>query len=197
MPRRRKKEGAEISLVPILSIQKCAMGIMVVIVCAQTFVGLAKTTDDYLQAEKAQEAVRAKKAEEEKKAEEDARKFQYLEIAGPAQGRTVVYVECQEQGILIHPEKTQVALKELQGGANTAFHQLLNELAKAKLANAKDTKYLVLLVRPEGITTYERCFQMAFRDRLLDVGKDAIPSGGDLVLTKDGQPLLAPKKGGR
>jgi len=162
MTRRRKKEGASISLLPILSIQKCAMGVMVVIICSQTMVSLGKTAD------------------------------QYLEIAGGVQDRQAVYVECHKKGILIHPDKIDVAMDVLRGPGPSPFHQLLDDLAAAKNA-----KYLVLLVRPEGIDSFEHCYKTAKFDRQLDVGKDALLEGGNIVLTKEGKMLQAAKKGGR
>jgi hypothetical protein len=153
--RRRKKEGASISLMPILSIQKCTMGVMVVIVCAQTLTSIGKTAD------------------------------QYLEIAGAGQGRDVVYVECRNKDVLIHPEKTAVPLEALDGAGRSPFHQLLDEL-HAK----RDEKYLVLLIRPDGIGAYEKCVKLALKTNPpLQYGKDALLAGGDLVLTKDGRPM--------
>jgi hypothetical protein len=160
MGRRHKNDGASISLLPILSIQKCTMGVMVVIICAQTMVSIGKTAD------------------------------QYLEIVGGVQDRQAVYVECQAKGVLIHPEKTEVALDMLKGPGPSAFHQLLDELAAAK-----DRKYLVLLIRPDGIATFEYCFKTAKFDRKLEVGKDALLPGGNIVLTKEGKQLPTAKKG--
>jgi hypothetical protein len=159
---RRPREAATISLLPILSIQKCTMGVMVVIICAQNLVSLGETAD------------------------------QFLEIAGTAQDREPVYVECQQKGILIHPEKTEVALTTLQGPGPSAFHQLLEQLQ----GPGAGKKYLVLLVRPEGVTTFERCYRMA-HERRLTVGKDALLSGGNIVLTRHGKPILSMPKAGR
>jgi hypothetical protein len=57
----------------------------------------------------------------------------------------------------------------------------------------------VLLVRPKGIAAFQRCYELARFDprrkqpRNLDVGKDLLPPGGTLLLTKHGEPIL--KKG--
>jgi hypothetical protein len=158
MGRRRKKEGVSISLVPILSIQKCAMGIMVVIICAQTTVSIAKTAD------------------------------QYLEVAGSTQDRDPIYVECQDKQILIHPEKTEVSLDLLKGKGPSPFHQLMDDLR-----TNPGKRYLVLLVRPDGIASYDRCFRMAKDDYKVDVGKDALLAGGNIILTKNGRPVLNKK----
>ena len=163
MARRRRKEGASISLVPILSIQKCAMGVMVVIICAQTTVTIAKTAADAGD--------------------------QYLEISGSVQDRQAVFVECQATEILIHPARTAVSLDALKGPGPSPFTKLLDELK----AN-RDKEYLVLLIRPDGIATYERCLRLAWPDNRqpkLEVGKDALLAGGKVVLTKDGKPVLS------
>jgi hypothetical protein len=161
MARRRRKRAAGISLLPILSIQKCTMGIMVVIICAQNMVSLGKTAD------------------------------QYLEIVGAARDREAVFVECRQKGVLIHPEGTEVDLETLKGPGPSPFHALLDRL---KAEGGK--RYLVLLVRPEGVAAFERGFRMAL-ERNVDVGKDALLSGGNVVLTKEGRPVLSTKKGGR
>ena len=158
MARRRHREGAGISLLPILSIQKCTMGVLVVIICAQNVVSLGKTAD------------------------------QYLEVVGGAQDRAAVYVECQDKEVLLHPDKKAVTLEALKGPGPSAFHQLLDELQ----AQA-DKKYLVLLIRPDGLPTYEQCIRMAV-GRRLSVGKDALLSGGNVILTKQGRPVLKTKE---
>src|SRR5947208_2119088 len=70
MARRRNKDLISISLVPILSIQKCAMGLMVVIICAQTAVSIAKTTEDSVKAVEVEKAMQeqARKDQEKKDA---------------------------------------------------------------------------------------------------------------------------------
>lgn len=163
MARRRGKDRASISLLPILSIQKCTMGVMVVIICAQTMVSIGKTADQYLEI-----------------------------VAGAEHDRQAVYVECQAKGVLIHPEKKQASLEALKGLGPSAFHELLDDLGAAK-----DKRYLVLLVRPDGIDAYDQCFKMAKLDRKLDVGKDALLPGGNIVLTRQGKRLEAGKKEAR
>jgi hypothetical protein len=187
MARRRHKDDISISLVPILSIQNCAMGVMVVIICAQTAVSIARTTETYL---KAKEEDQAKKGPAEKPPPTPAPQAadQYLEIVGSAKDRQAVYVECQENAILIHPAKTKVSLENLKGAGPSAFQLLLNDLG----AN-RHKKYLVLLVRPEGTATYQLCESMA-RKSQLDFGKDALLSGGDVILTRGGQPVVDSQK---
>src|SRR5262249_5104781 len=98
MARRRRRRTASISLLPILSIQKCTMGIMVVIICAQNMVSLGKTTD------------------------------QFVEMVGAIKDREAVYVECRQKDIIIHPDKTEVGLESLKGTGPSAFHDLLDKL---------------------------------------------------------------------
>lgn len=166
---RRRKEGTHISLLPILSIQKCAMGVMVVIVCAQNLVALGKSM-----------------------AQQDD---QILETGG-VQDREAVYVECQARKILIHtpPMAQEVSLEEIRGPATSKYHQLLDDLQASK-----GKKYLVLLIRPEGVPTYDPCFQLAIarkqKDDDFQIGKEAVLSAGDLILTKDGKELLLRKAG--
>lgn len=156
---RRKKEGASVSLMPILSIQKCAMGVMVVIVCAQTLTSIGKTAD------------------------------LYMEVAQAGAGqREPVYVECRQAGVLIHPEKTSVAQDALEG--QSEFSQLL-----ADMQGKRNEKYVVFLIRPDGVATYDKCLNvMKKQNPPLQFGKDALLAGGDLVLTKEGKPIAVMKK---
>jgi hypothetical protein len=161
MPRRRRKRAAGISLLPILSIQKCTMGIMVVIICAQNMVSLGKTAD------------------------------QYLEIVGTVRDREAVFVECRDKGVTLLPDRIEVSLETLKGPGPSPFHQLLEELQAFK-----GKKHLVLLIRPEGIASFRVCFRAALQ-RDLEVGKDALLSGGEIVLTREGKPLLTTTKKGQ
>jgi hypothetical protein len=178
MARRRKKDAISISLVPILSIQKCAMGLMVVIICAQTTVSIATTTEKYLEAAEPKVSPRRQPFVIVKTPDI------HWEMTGSADGREAVFVECRANEILIHPEQKKVPLDSLKPSAQSAFHQLLEELDATR-----GKKRLVLLIRPDGIGTYQRCFDLARSRtyRYVDVGKDVLPAGGALVLTKDGK----------
>jgi hypothetical protein len=160
---RRRKEAATISLLPILSIQKCTMGIMVVLICAQNLVSLGETSD------------------------------QVMEIGGSATPeKEPVYVECQKESVLIHESGKEVPLADLkEKEGTTAFHTLLTEMS-----DSESKKYLVLLIRPDGISSYDRCHRMA-REKKITVGKDALLPGGKVILTKDGKPVFTRKKGER
>lgn len=157
--RRRRKEAASISLLPILSIQKCTMGIMVVLICAQNLVSLGKTAD------------------------------QYLEIAGDTQDREGVFVECRHKGIVIHPSKEEVSLDVLKGGGPSRFHDLLDDLK-----DNRGKKHLVLLIRPDGTDTFWQCFIMAMKEHI-EVGKEALLSGGEVILTREGKPVVSTTPG--
>ncbi|MFN4261146.1 MAG: hypothetical protein ACK4RK_17800 [Gemmataceae bacterium] len=152
---RRAKKTLSISLFPFLSVLVCAMGVMIIIITGQNLLALGQTAD------------------------------QLMEIAGSEQEKQPVYVECDSDGILIHPERTAVPLTALKGDGPTAFHRLLDTL---KASAGK--RYLVLLIRPDGIDAFERCFAMA-EDHDIQVGKDVLYSGGRLILTQDGKPVLA------
>jgi hypothetical protein len=173
---RRRKDAATISLLPILSIQKCTMGIMVVLICAQNLVSLGETSD------------------------------QVMEIGGSANPEKVpVYVECQKDVVLIHSTGQEIPAADLkpfgpdmkpfdeikEPDKPTPFHELLKELSD------KDSKkYLVLLIRPEGINTFRRCYILALM-REVKVGKEALLSGGKVIFTEDGKPVFTRKKGER
>ena len=113
---------------------------------------------------------------------------QVLEIgAGSFEGKAAVYVECRESSILIYPDRLEVPLASIkEGEPETEWRKLL-----ARVERHKADQYIVFLVRPEGVEAYQECeFEASYRHGI-DVGKDALLSGGELILTQDGKPVLA------
>lgn len=112
---------------------------------------------------------------------------QVVRIVGDAQGRTPVYVECRADEVELHPFFGVVATEALaqEGSPFLALLETLHRHARER--------YLVLLVRPDGIETFEQCLDLAqLRD--LSVGKDALLQGGRLIF-EDG--ALAKRLPGR
>jgi len=60
------------------------------------------------------------------------------------------YVECREQGLLLHPERRAVPLNAV-GTPGTAWHSLLVELEPNR-----NREYVIFLVRPDGREVFER-----------------------------------------
>jgi hypothetical protein len=113
---------------------------------------------------------------------------QALEIgSGTFEGKEAIYIECREEGIIIYPEETAVPLQEIKDeDPGSAWMQLLTTLE-----SRKEEQYLVFLIRPEGTEAFDYCEYQANLVRGIDAGKDALLSGGDLILMEDGKPILS------
>ena len=113
---------------------------------------------------------------------------QVLEIgAGAFEGKEPIYIECREDMILIYPDFTEVPLQEIKDqNPNSEWAQLLS-----RLETRKEDEYLVFLIRPEGVEAYSECKFQANDLRGIDVGKDALLTGGELILTENGKPVLS------
>lgn len=112
---------------------------------------------------------------------------QVVRIVGDAKGRTPSYVECRSHEVQLHPDGPVVSAEALALG-DSLFHDLLSELDRYSRE-----KYLVLLVRPDGIDTFEKCLSAA-EARGLSLGKDALLPGGRLIFREDG-PMQAVESG--
>ena len=87
--------------------------------------------------------------------------------------KTPVYVECRHDGLLIHPEGTYVPQEEIEEDDN-AWEQLLGDLE----AHSAE-RYLVLLLRPDGLDSFESAYPMA-RGADIDVGFDPVYAAGEI-----------------
>ena len=74
--------------------------------------------------------------------------------------------------------------------ASQAIKKLFDDI---KASGGK--KYIVLLVRPQGIDSFERCMAMAEKEKMPDgkkmpLGKDALLAGGKVIFTLGGKPIV-------
>lgn len=110
---------------------------------------------------------------------------QIIELSDETRGRQPRFVECTREGIVIHPHGRRVPLDEVNLDAGSAFGELVKEL------KADDSeRYLVLLIRTDGIDSFYRCRYLARKSKI-DMGKDAVPGRGRLIFTTGGKPVLA------
>lgn len=99
------------------------------------------------------------------------------------ENRRPIYVECSADGVVFHPEHKAMPLVALIPGSGDAAGNVRAEverriaLQRQKLAalppNVDKTPYLLLLLRPSGVTTYH-LFQRALRGLPLDFGYEFI-----------------------
>lgn len=113
---------------------------------------------------------------------------QALEIgSGTFEGKEAIYIECRAEGILIYPDKTAVSLEAIRNEEpGSEWMRLL-----AQLEQHREEQYLVFLIRPEGTEVYDYCEYQSKYVRSIDAGKDALLSGGDLILLEHGKPILS------
>ena len=110
--------------------------------------------------------------------------------------RTPIYVECQAEGVLFHPDQ------KLLGGIDFNALSLRSEIERCsgplvtaktsrdkKVGEAKAQPYILFLVRPDGIATYYKA-QAALNGFALDFGYELVDQ--DWVLDFDGAPATKP-----
>ena len=96
--------------------------------------------------------------------------------------KAVRYVECRKEGIVIHPEKSFVHVESI-GRGNTQWDDLLQHLRR----NGGDQS-LLLLIRPNGITSFRRAESGAKRVGIT-YGYDPINQAGELKFaSSEGRP---------
>lgn len=90
------------------------------------------------------------------------------------ENRRPIYVECQSDQIIVHPE--HLIAKTTSWDGTSPLQELADKLAARLKANADETKqkpYVLFLIRPEGIGTYYRV--------LGALGIQSIDSGYELI----------------
>ena len=149
---RRRTKDPEFSLFPFLSVLVAVMGTLILIIAGMTQIGLASP--------KQRVAVEAF----------DATK------------KNAVYVECQRDGVVIHPDDptTGAAVfvpRDELDAPDGAFAALVARLS------TDGTRYLELLVRRDGVRTFA-AVRDATSDTGIDVGYEPLFSGGSVTFKK-------------
>ena len=135
------------SLFPFLSVLVGVIGTMVLIISGMSLVGLQKTD-------------------------------QVIELEhDPQTNKEAVFVECRQDGLLLHPERMLVPLDRMVSNDSLWFRRMQDLMAD------KDRRYLVLLVRPDGIECFRRTFGMA-KAAGIDVGYDPVYATGEIRFRK-------------
>lgn len=94
---------------------------------------------------------------------------------GKNQTKIPRYIECQEDGIIIHPGQEFVPKEDI-GKANSALASLLNEVS-----NRKNQEYLIVAVRPNGIDVFQQVREL-IEQKDIDIGFEPIEQGWQLKL---------------
>lgn len=131
------------TLLPFLSVLVGVIGTMMLVITGMSVVGLQKTD-------------------------------QVIELEhDPQTNKEAVFVECRQDGLLLHPEGTFVPLSGIAATDSQWSRRLLD------LAADKDRRYLVLLIRPDGIECFRRSLSRA-KDAGVDVGFDPVYATGEI-----------------
>jgi hypothetical protein len=149
MPRRSsKKSHPEPDLFPFLSILACTIGTLILLIIVMTLQSLGKGRSVTILA----------RAE-----------------AGQNQQKQPRYVECQADGIVIHPQGTFVPRASLDS-PQAPLIPLLQQLARRK-----DREYLIVVVRPQGIEVFKQ-LRALVENRGIDLGYEPLEEGWRLNL---------------
>jgi hypothetical protein len=152
---RRKTKDTEFSLFPFLSVLVSVMGTLILIIAGMTQIGLASP---------------------KQRVEIDA--------FDPAR-KNPVYVECQSEGVLIHPDDPTkgapvfVARRDMEE-PDSAWYALVTRLTY------DSTRYLQMLVRKDGVGTFGAA-RAAVSDTGIDVGYEPLFGSGDVRFHRKGR----------
>jgi hypothetical protein len=152
---RRKTKDTEFSLFPFLSVLVAVMGTLILIIAGMTQIGLASPK-------------------------------QRVEIdAFDPTRKNPVYVECQKEGVLIHPDDPTtgapvfVARGDLPA-PDSALYALVTRI------QYDSTRYLQMLVRQDGVGTFNDV-RAAVSDTGIDVGYEPLAGSGGVRFHQRGR----------
>ena len=156
------RQKTDIELFPFLSILACTIGTLILLIIVLTTQTLNK-----------QEAAVSEP-------ESSLNKQEVKIIArdegenGTNQKKIPRYIECREDGVILHPNKIFVP-KENLGNFSSPLQELIS-LIKIN----KDTEYLIIAVRPDGIDVFKQVRSIV-EGAEIDIGYEPIDEGWQLV----------------
>jgi len=103
-------------------------------------------------------------------------------LAGSMGDKLATFVECDAEGLVLHAAGKRVNAQELNASEATPFTALLDELERESAR-----RYLVFLVRPDGIASFDAAFPLA-EARAIDVGQEALLGDETLHFQDAGTP---------
>lgn len=143
MPRGRRKAGPTVSLFSFLDILAGLIGTLTLIISGMTI--FAMTTSE-----------------------------QILKLPdADAAAKVPRYVECVHDGLILHPERTPVALADMENDGGPW------KSALQAVAQNADRQYVVFLIRPDGLESFNQAKAMADR-REVDTGYEPVYAAGPI-----------------
>ena len=142
------KNHTDVELFPFLSILACTIGTLILLIIVLT-----------TQAFDPQEAVVVAKTEDEGK--------------GANKNKTPVYIECREDGFILHPGKEFAPRADLYD-ENSPLRKTIDRLK----AN-KDREYLIVILRPDGLEMFDKLRNLVSKEGI-DIGYEPLEFGLEL-----------------
>lgn len=142
-----RKKHTEVELFPFLSILACTIGTLILLIIVLT-----------TQALDPQEVTIVAK-----------------EGNGVNKSKTPRYIECRDDGIVLHPSKTFVPRADIRD-ADSPLQKLIKEIE-----GNKDNEYLVIVLRPNGVDMFQQ-IRTLVQSEGIDIGYEPIEYGLELDL---------------
>lgn len=152
MPRRNiyRKQQTEIELFPFLSVLACTIGTLILLIIVLT-----------TQALEPQEAIVVAKTEEDSK--------------GANKNKTPIYIECREDGFVLHPSKEFAPRADLYD-EKSPLRKLVSTLK-----SQKEEKYLIVILRPDGLEMFNKIRELVTKEEI-DIGYEPLEFGLELKI---------------
>ncbi|MEL6440956.1 MAG: hypothetical protein AAFQ80_17080 [Cyanobacteria bacterium J06621_8] len=152
MPRRQiyRKSTTEVELFPFLSVLACTIGTLILLIIVLT-----------TQALEPQEAVVVAKVDENSR--------------GANRDKTPVYIECREDGFVLHPS-TEFAPRADLYDQESPLGEILTSLKQNK-----SEQYLIVIVRPDGLEMFN-LIRNIVQESGIDLGYEPLEYGLELKI---------------
>ena len=146
--RSNRSASIEIELLPFLSVLACTIGTLILLI-------LVLTSQLYSEQQEVKILVKTEN--------------------GKNLSKFPRYIECQEDGVIIHPSQTFVSQTELNRNGS-AFKNLLNQMSRNR-----EREYLIVAVRPNGIKVFQEVRELIEKEKI-DIGYEPINNDWKLKL---------------
>lgn len=145
-----RKQRAEVELFPFLSVLACTIGTLILLIIVLT-----------TQALEPQEAIVVAKTDQDSQ--------------GANKDKTPLYIECREDGFIIHPSKEFAPRADLYD-KKSPLRKII-----ANLKANKDEQYLIVILRPDGIEMFNKIRGLVQQEGV-DIGYEPLEFGLELKI---------------
>ena len=90
------------------------------------------------------------------------------------QNKIPLYVECQKNGVIIHPSQEFVATEDLNQ-TNSVLNQLFSQI------KAEKEEYIIVAIRPDGIEVFQKIREL-IESKGIDIGYEPIDQDWQLQI---------------